>query len=87
MVRLFLQLLSTPLYMLHQARLKQLVLSMFSTDTRLGVPGSARRLQVVPGIVAKVVKQDGTLAGFNEPGELQVKMPSVALGYVDNDDA
>ena len=58
---------------------------MFSTDTRLGVPGSAGRL--VPGIVAKVVKHDGTLAGFNEPGELQVKMPSVALGYVDNDDA
>jgi len=60
-------------------------ISMFPTDTRLGVPGSTGRL--VPGIVAKVVKHDGTLAGFNEPGELQVKMASVALGYVDNDDA
>jgi acyl-CoA synthetase (AMP-forming)/AMP-acid ligase II len=58
---------------------------MFSPDTKLGVPGSAGRL--VPGIIAKVVKSDGTMAGFNEPGELQVKMPSVALGYVNNDEA
>ncbi|OAX33663.1 acetyl-CoA synthetase-like protein [Rhizopogon vinicolor AM-OR11-026] len=60
-------------------------IAMFSVDTKLGVPGSAGRL--VPGIIAKVVKVDGTLAGFNEPGELQVKMPSVALGYVGNDEA
>jgi 4-coumarate--CoA ligase len=60
-------------------------ITMFSPDTKLGVPGSAGRL--VPGIIAKVVKNDGTLAGFNEPGELQVKMPSVALGYVNNDEA
>ncbi|KAJ8581986.1 acetyl-CoA synthetase-like protein [Rhizopogon salebrosus TDB-379] len=60
-------------------------ITMFSPDTKLGVPGSAGRL--VPGIIAKVVKSDGTMAGFNEPGELQVKMPSVALGYVNNDEA
>lgn len=60
-------------------------ISMFSVDEKLGVPGSAGRL--VPGVVAKVVKDDGTLAGFNEPGELQVKMPSVALGYLNNEEA
>lgn len=60
-------------------------ISMFSPDTKLGVPGSAGRL--VPGIIARVVKNDGTLVGFNKPGELQVKIPSVALGYVDNDEA
>ena len=60
-------------------------ISMFSPDTKLGVPGSAGRL--LPGMVAKVVKNDGTLAGFNEPGELQVKTPCVALGYVNDYDA
>lgn len=60
-------------------------ITMFSVDEKLGVPGSAGRL--VPGVVAKVVKDDGTLAGFNEPGELQVKLPSVALGYLNNDEA
>ncbi|KAG1733049.1 uncharacterized protein EDB91DRAFT_1301160 [Suillus paluster] len=59
--------------------------TMFSVDSKLGVPGSAGRL--VPGVVARVVKDDGTLAGFNEPGELQVKTPSAALGYLNNDEA
>jgi len=43
-----------------------------STDTRLGVTGSAGC--IVPGIVAKAVKHDGTLAVFNEPGELQARV-------------
>lgn len=60
-------------------------ISMFSTDSRLGVPGSAGKL--LPGVIARVVKADGTLAGFNEPGELQVKMPSLALGYLNNEEA
>ncbi|KAG1879088.1 hypothetical protein F4604DRAFT_1954267 [Suillus subluteus] len=60
-------------------------ISMFSVDKKLGVPGGVGRL--APGVVAKVVKDDGTLAGFNEPGELQVKIPSVALGYLNNDEA
>ncbi|KAF9219269.1 acetyl-CoA synthetase-like protein [Gyrodon lividus] len=58
---------------------------MFSTDSKLGVPGSAGRL--IPGVVARVVKDDGTLAGYNEPGELRVKMPSLALGYWNNEEA
>ncbi|KAF8133972.1 amp dependent CoA ligase [Boletus edulis] len=60
-------------------------ISMFSTDTKIGVPGGAGRL--LPGVVARVVKADGTLAGFNEPGELQVKIPSQALGYWNNEEA
>lgn len=60
-------------------------ISMFSVDEKLGVPGGAGRL--VPGVIARVVKDNGTLAGFNESGELQVKVPSVALGYLNNDEA
>lgn len=60
-------------------------ISMFSTESRIGVPGSAGRL--LPGVVARVVKTDGTHARFNEPGELQVKMPSLALGYWNNEEA
>lgn len=54
-------------------------LTMYSVDQKIGVPGSAGRL--LPGVVARVVKPDGSLAGFNEPGELRVKTPSLALGY------
>ena len=43
--------------------------TVFSTDTRLGVTGSTGH--IVPGIIAKGVKHDGTLAVFNEPGELK----------------
>ena len=57
----------------------------FSTDTRIGVPGSSGRL--LPGVIARVMKADGTFAGFNELGELQVKMPSLALGYWNNEEA
>ncbi|KIJ62740.1 hypothetical protein HYDPIDRAFT_30328 [Hydnomerulius pinastri MD-312] len=60
-------------------------ISMFSTDAKLGVLGSAGRL--LPGVVARVVKEDGTLVGYNEPGELRVKMPSLALGYWNNPEA
>lgn len=47
-----------------------------------GTPGSAGRL--LPGLEAKVVKSDGTLAGYDEPGELVVRGPSVALRYENN---
>ncbi|KAI9462217.1 hypothetical protein HD554DRAFT_2206554 [Boletus coccyginus] len=59
--------------------------SMFSTEAKVGVPGSAGRL--LPGVIARVMKADGTFAGFNEPGELQVKMPSLALGYWNDEKA
>ncbi|KAF7346113.1 hypothetical protein MSAN_01838000 [Mycena sanguinolenta] len=42
---------------------------------------------LLPGVQARVVKSDGTLAGYNEPGELMVKSPSLALGYYKNQQA
>ncbi|KDQ25720.1 hypothetical protein PLEOSDRAFT_1113549 [Pleurotus ostreatus PC15] len=42
--------------------------------------------QLLPGVRAKVVKDDGSLAAAGEPGELYVSSPSLALGY-HNDDA
>jgi acyl-CoA synthetase (AMP-forming)/AMP-acid ligase II len=38
----------------------------------------------MPGTVARVVKADGSLAAYNEPGELVIKSPSLALGYANN---
>ncbi|OBZ76144.1 4-coumarate--CoA ligase-like 7 [Grifola frondosa] len=54
-------------------------------NAKIGTVGSAGTL--LPGIVARVVKQDGSLAGYNEPGQLVVKGPAMALGYFDNEQA
>ncbi|KAG5636400.1 hypothetical protein H0H81_008174 [Sphagnurus paluster] len=43
--------------------------------------------QLIPGIIAKVVKPDGSLASEGEQGELVVTGPSMALGYLNNDAA
>lgn len=42
---------------------------------------------ILPDIEVRVVKADGTLAVPNEPGELHVRTPAVASGYLDNDAA
>ncbi len=47
--------------------------------------GSAGRL--LPGIKARVIKPDGTLAGDGEQGELLISGPSMASGYLDNEAA
>ena len=52
---------------------------------KIATPGSAGVL--IPGIVARVVKADGTLAKRGEPGELVVRGPSMALGYYKNPEA
>jgi acyl-CoA synthetase (AMP-forming)/AMP-acid ligase II len=49
------------------------------------VPGSVGIL--LPGIEARVVREDGRLAALNEPGELHVRSGSVALGYWKNQKA
>ncbi|KAF8125729.1 hypothetical protein EV363DRAFT_1350027 [Boletus edulis] len=46
------------------------------------VPGSVGIL--LPGVEARVVREDGQLAALNEPGELHVRSDSVALGYWKN---
>lgn len=54
-------------------------------DQKIGTLGSAG--QLLPGQTARVLKPDGTFAGYNEPGELIVKGPSMALRYLNNAEA
>ena len=54
-------------------------------DQKIGTLGSAG--QLLPGAIARVLKQDGTWAGYNEAGELIVKGPSMALCYLNNEEA
>jgi 4-coumarate--CoA ligase len=58
---------------------------MVSPNVMMATVGSAGIL--LPGITAKVVKPDGSLAKEGEQGELIVKGPSMALGYFNNDAA
>ncbi|KAJ7601056.1 hypothetical protein C8J56DRAFT_911988 [Mycena floridula] len=55
------------------------------TSQKRGTSGSGG--QLMPGVIAKVVKPDGTLANHDEPGELIVWTPSRALGYHNNEEA
>ncbi|KAG8732721.1 hypothetical protein FRC11_011380 [Ceratobasidium sp. 423] len=50
-----------------------------------GVAGSAGRL--IQDTKAKVIKPDGTLAGYDEPGELVVTGPQMTLRYENNEAA
>ncbi|KAM6498476.1 amp dependent CoA ligase [Amanita muscaria] len=59
--------------------------SLVPPDQRFGPIGSAGRL--LPGVLARVVKPDGTLAKEGEAGELLVTGPSMALGYHKNPSA
>lgn len=58
--------------------------SLFLPLTRLPYWGGG---QLLPGTIARVVKADGSLAGYDEAGELIIKTPSVALGYANNAEA
>ena len=40
-----------------------------------------------PGMEARIVRPDGSLAGPNETGELYIRSPGTALGYKGNDKA
>jgi 4-coumarate--CoA ligase len=59
--------------------------SMFPASQRLGTLGSAG--QLVPGVRARVIKSDGTVAGYGEEGELHVTGPQMALHYLNNEEA
>lgn len=54
-------------------------------DQKIGTLGSAG--QLMPGVVARVVKEDGSLAKLGEQGELYVTAPSIALRYLNNEEA
>ncbi|KAI0356902.1 acetyl-CoA synthetase-like protein [Trametes cingulata] len=57
-------------------------ISFHRPDQKIGTLGCAGVL--LPGIIARVVKQDGSRASFGEPGELHLKSPSMSLGYLNN---
>jgi long-subunit acyl-CoA synthetase (AMP-forming) len=50
-----------------------------------GVPGSAGIL--LPGVEARILREDGTETGSHEPGELWLRSGGVALGYQNNEEA
>lgn len=55
------------------------LISFVPPSQKIGAPRSAG--QLIPGLIARVVKPDGSPAGFGEPGELIVKGPGMAMGY------
>ena len=59
--------------------------AMFPLSQKVGTIGSVG--QLIAGVRARVVKEDGTLAKSGEPGELVVKIPSAALRYRNNEKA
>jgi acyl-CoA synthetase (AMP-forming)/AMP-acid ligase II len=61
------------------------IVSLFPLSQRIGTPGSAGVF--IPGVRARIVKPDGTLAKPGEQGELYVTCPSMALGYYKNEKA
>jgi 4-coumarate--CoA ligase len=58
---------------------------MVPPDQKVGTIGSAG--QLIAGVVARVVKPDGSLAREGEQGELVVTGPSMALRYLNNEQA
>ncbi|KAH9915887.1 amp dependent CoA ligase [Fomitopsis serialis] len=61
------------------------VIAFPQREQHVCTPGSAGRL--LPGVVIKVVRPDGSLAPRGETGEFVVKSPSNALGYLNNEKA
>lgn len=58
---------------------------MCPLSQKVGTLGSIG--QLISGVRARVVKEDGTLARAGEPGELVVKIPSSALRYRNDEKA
>jgi 4-coumarate--CoA ligase len=55
------------------------------TGKKIGTLGSAG--QILPGIVARIVKADGKFGRHGEQGELIVRTPAAALCYSNNEQA
>lgn len=60
-------------------------ISMWPEHQHIATIGSAGHL--VPGMIARVLKQDGSFGKEGEQGELIVQGPSLALGYLNNEAA
>ena len=58
---------------------------MAPVGQKVGTLGSAG--QLISGVRARVIKEDGTLAKVGEPGELTIKTPSSALRYLNDEKA
>jgi long-subunit acyl-CoA synthetase (AMP-forming) len=41
----------------------------------------------MPGVEARILREDGTETSFNEPGELWLRSGGIALGYKNNEEA
>ena len=54
-------------------------------DQKVGTLGSAGIL--IPGVTARVVRPDGTDCAPDEAGQFVLQMPSLALGYLNNEKA
>jgi acyl-CoA synthetase (AMP-forming)/AMP-acid ligase II len=57
-------------------------IAMLSPDSKIGTLGSAGML--IPGVMAKVLKADGSFGKEGEQGELAVTGPGLALEYHSN---
>ncbi|KAJ7751240.1 amp dependent CoA ligase [Mycena maculata] len=60
-------------------------ISLMGGQQAMGTPGCAG--QLIPGVVARVMRPDGSLCKEGETGELVVTGPSMALGYLNNEKA
>lgn len=61
------------------------IVSLPRHDQKVGTLGSAGIL--VPGVTARVVRPDGTDCAPDEAGQFVLQMPSLALGYLNNEKA
>lgn len=59
--------------------------SSVDPDIKVARVGSAG--MILPGIEAKIVKPDGTLGKEGEKGELLIRGPCLATGYLNNPEA
>jgi 4-coumarate--CoA ligase len=60
------------------------VISMQPLDLPKGISGSAGRL--ITNCIGRVIKQDGSLGGIGEEGELVIKSPATELNYYLNNE-
>lgn len=59
------------------------VVSMCPVEQKCGMFGGV----LAPGVIGRVVKADGTFGDYDEEGELYIRTPAAAIGYLNNDAA